>query len=63
MSGIIVIALVLLATIISFIVGLASIAWLINFVSKHSTFVFIVYRIAAGIVLIGLLAGGALSAT
>jgi undecaprenyl-diphosphatase len=51
------------ATVISFVVGLASIAWLINFVSKHSTFVFIVYRIAAGIVLIGLLAGGALSAT
>jgi undecaprenyl-diphosphatase len=51
------------ATIISFIVGLASIAWLINFVSKHSTFVFIAYRIAAGVVLIGLLAGGAISAT
>lgn len=51
------------ATIISFIVGLASIAWLINFVSKHSTFVFIAYRVAAGVVLIGLLAGGAVSAT
>jgi undecaprenyl-diphosphatase len=51
------------ATIISFVVGLASIAWLINFVSRHSTFVFIAYRIAAGTVLLGLLAGGALAAT
>jgi undecaprenyl-diphosphatase len=51
------------ATIISFVVGLASIAWLIDFVSKHSTFVFIAYRIVAGAVLIGLLAAGAVSAT
>jgi undecaprenyl-diphosphatase len=51
------------ATVISFIVGLASIAWLINFVSRHSTFVFIAYRIIAGVALIGLLTGGALSAT
>jgi undecaprenyl-diphosphatase len=51
------------ATIISFAVGLASIAWLIRYVSRHSTFVFIGYRIALGLLLIGLLAGGAVSAT
>jgi undecaprenyl-diphosphatase len=51
------------ATIISFIVGLASIAWLIKYVSKHSTFVFIGYRIVLGALLLGLLAGGAVSAT
>ncbi|CAN5390448.1 undecaprenyl-diphosphate phosphatase [soil metagenome] len=51
------------ATVISFIVGLASIAWLIRYVSRHSTFIFIGYRIALGVLLLGLLAGGAVSAT
>ena len=51
------------ATVISFGVGLASIAWLIRYVSRHSTFIFIGYRIALGLLLIGLLAGGAVSAT
>jgi len=51
------------ATLISFAVGLASIAWLIRYVSKHSTFIFIGYRIVLGVVLLGLLAGGAISAT
>jgi undecaprenyl-diphosphatase len=51
------------ATVISFAVGLASIAWLIRYVSKHSTFIFIGYRIVLGVVLFGLLAGGAISAT
>ncbi|MCW2541153.1 MAG: Undecaprenyl-diphosphatase [Frankiales bacterium] len=51
------------ATVISFAVGLASIAWLIKYVSKHSTFIFIGYRIILGVVLIGLLAGGVVSAT
>ncbi|MEO6700821.1 MAG: undecaprenyl-diphosphate phosphatase [Jatrophihabitantaceae bacterium] len=51
------------ATLISFVVGLASIAWLLRYVARHSTFVFIGYRIALGVVLIGLLAGGAVSAS
>ncbi|MGX7679712.1 undecaprenyl-diphosphate phosphatase [Jatrophihabitans sp. DSM 45814] len=51
------------ATVISFAVGLASIAWLIKYVSKHSTFIFIGYRIVLGLLLIGLLASGAVSAT
>jgi undecaprenyl-diphosphatase len=53
----------LVATVISFGVGLASIAWLLRYVSRHSTFVFIGYRVALGLLLLGLLAGGALSAT
>ncbi|HEV2888342.1 MAG TPA: undecaprenyl-diphosphate phosphatase [Jatrophihabitans sp.] len=53
----------LVATVISFGVGLASIAWLLRYVSRHSTFIFIGYRIALGVLLLGLLAGGALSAT
>ncbi|MGI8664495.1 MAG: undecaprenyl-diphosphate phosphatase [Jatrophihabitans sp.] len=52
-----------LATLISFVVGLASIAWLLRYVARHSTFIFIGYRIVLGVVLIGLLSGGAISAT
>jgi undecaprenyl-diphosphatase len=51
------------ATVISFAVGLASIAWLIRYVSKHSTFIFIAYRIVLGVVLLSLLAGRVLKAT
>ncbi len=51
------------ATVISFAVGLASIAWLLRYVARHSTFLFIGYRIALGVLLLGLLAGGTLSAT
>jgi undecaprenyl-diphosphatase len=52
-----------IALIFSFIVGLASIAWLMRWLGNHSTFVFIYYRIALGILLLGLLAGGVLHAT
>jgi undecaprenyl-diphosphatase len=48
---------------IAFIVGLASIAWLMRWISKHSTFVFIFYRIALGGLLIGLLATHTISAS
>jgi undecaprenyl-diphosphatase len=51
------------ATVISFIVGLASIAWLIRYISKHSTFIFIGYRIALGALVLILLATGVASAT
>jgi undecaprenyl-diphosphatase len=52
-----------LATLIAFVVGLASIAWLLRFIARHSTFVFIGYRIVLGVVLLGLLAAGTISAT
>jgi undecaprenyl-diphosphatase len=51
------------ATLIAFVVGLASIAWLLRYVARHSTLVFIGYRIGLGVLLLGLLAGGAVSAT
>lgn len=53
----------LVATLISFAVGYASIAWLLRFVSKHSFYWFVGYRIVLGVVIIGLLAGGVVSAT
>jgi len=51
------------ATVISFAVGLASIAWLLRFVSSHSTYVFIAYRVLAGLTVMGLLAGNVIEAT
>jgi undecaprenyl-diphosphatase len=49
--------------VISFIVGYASIAWLLKFVANHSTVTFVWYRLLAGLAVIGLLAGGVISAT
>ncbi|WP_280419947.1 undecaprenyl-diphosphate phosphatase [Nocardia carnea] len=53
----------LVATLISFVVGYASIAWLLRFVERHSFYWFVGYRIVLGFVIIGLLAGGVVSAT
>ena len=50
-------------TLVSFVVAYASIAWLLRFVAKHPITVFVGYRVALGVVLIGLLAAGTLSAT
>jgi undecaprenyl-diphosphatase len=52
-----------LATVLAFVVGLASIHWLIKFLSKHSTGVFVGYRILLAGLLFGLLAAGSISAT
>ncbi|MDR1998737.1 MAG: undecaprenyl-diphosphate phosphatase [Frankiaceae bacterium] len=52
-----------LATILSFGVGLASIAWLIRYIGRHSMLVFIIYRVALGALLLALLSRGAISAT
>lgn len=51
------------ALVFSFITGLASIAWLMRWLTRHSTFVFIYYRIGLGIFLIVLLMTGVLKAT
>lgn len=52
-----------LATVLSFAVGWASIAWLIRYISQHSMLVFVVYRIALGVLLLVLLSFGVISAT
>ncbi len=51
------------ALIVAFVVGLASIAWLMRYLVRHTTYVFIYYRIALGLLLIILLTTGVLSAT
>jgi undecaprenyl-diphosphatase len=52
-----------IATVVSFVVGYASIAWLLKYLVKHSTLVFVYYRVAVGGILLGLLAAGAIQAT
>jgi undecaprenyl-diphosphatase len=48
----------LVATIVSGIVGYASIAFLLNYLKKHSTYLFIVYRIIIGFALLYVLNSG-----
>lgn len=52
-----------LAVVIAFVVGLAAIHWLLRWLSRHSTFIFIYYRFALGAVIIALLVSGVLDAT
>ncbi|MER7468808.1 undecaprenyl-diphosphate phosphatase [Streptomyces sp. NPDC097981] len=49
-------------TAVSFAVAYASIAWLLKFVAKHSFNAFVIYRVAVGILLFGLLGTGLLAA-
>jgi undecaprenyl-diphosphatase len=51
------------ALIFAFLVGLASIHWLMKWLANHSTFIFIYYRIALGVLLIVLLSTGVIDAT
>lgn len=53
----------IIGIVISFIVGYASIAWLLKFVAKNSFTAFVVYRVLAAMILIGLLAFKIISAT
>jgi undecaprenyl-diphosphatase len=53
----------LVGTVVAFAVAYVSIAWLLRFVAHHPITYFVLYRVLAGIVLVGLLAFGAISAT
>jgi undecaprenyl-diphosphatase len=50
-------------TLVSFVVAYATVAWLLRFVAHHPITWFIPYRVALGLVLIGLLATNVISAT
>ncbi|MCO7239423.1 MULTISPECIES: undecaprenyl-diphosphate phosphatase [unclassified Aeromicrobium] len=52
----------LIGTVVSFVVGLAVIHWLLQYVSKHSYAPFVVYRIALGTLVLALLAFGVIGA-
>jgi undecaprenyl-diphosphatase len=53
----------LVGTVVSFIVGYASIAWLLRFVARHSIITFVWYRVALGVVILAALTVGGWSAT
>lgn len=46
----------IIATVVAFLVGLASIDWFLKFLKNHPTYGFIVYRLLLGAALLGLLA-------
>lgn len=50
-----------LATLAAFIVGYASIAGLLRYLARHSTIVFVVYRVGLGIVVLALTATGVIA--
>jgi undecaprenyl-diphosphatase len=52
---------VIVANVVSFVVGYASIAFLIKLLQRHGTFVFIVYRVLLGVLILALLAGHVVS--
>jgi undecaprenyl-diphosphatase len=52
---------VIIATVVAFVVGYASIAFLLRYLARHTLMVFIVYRVVLGVVVIALAAGGAIS--
>ncbi len=53
----------IVATIVSFVVAYASVAWLLKFVAAHSIAWFVGYRLLVGVVLIVLLATGTVTPT
>ena len=52
----------ILATIVSFVVGYFAISWLLKFVAQNDFSLFIWYRVGLGVLIIGLLASGAIGA-
>jgi len=52
---------VLLATLISFVVGYAAIAWFLRYLAHHSVRVFVIYRLLLGSTVLILVASGAIS--
>ena len=50
-----------LATLVAFISGYASIAWLLSYLANHTLCIFVAYRIPLGILVIALAATGAIS--
>ena len=61
-SGNTAIGALVVATLLAFVVGYGSIAFLLRFLITHSLTAFVVYRVALGAIVLALLAGGAISA-
>lgn len=52
----------ILGIVVAFVVAYASIAWLLKFVAGHALTSFVAYRVALGVVLLGLLVSGVMGA-
>ena len=52
----------IVATVVSFLVGYAAIAWLLKYVTTHSYTPFVIYRVALGTLTLALVAGGVIAA-
>ena len=48
-----------IATVVAFVAGYLSIAWLLRYLTSHSLRVFVVYRVALGVLVLALAASGA----
>ncbi|WBB68865.1 undecaprenyl-diphosphate phosphatase [Micromonospora sp. WMMD812] len=57
------VAMLIVATIIAFGVGYAAIAWLLRYVAHHTLYVFVLYRVALGTLVLALLMTGTITAT
>ena len=53
----------IVATLVSFAVAFAAVAWLLHYIARHTYSVFIVYRVALGVLILGLVASGAVAPT
>jgi undecaprenyl-diphosphatase len=49
-----------IATVLAFVTGYAAIAWMLRFLTSHSTIVFVVYRVLLGTIVLVLVATGAI---
>jgi undecaprenyl-diphosphatase len=50
----------LVATLLAFLTGYAAIAWMLRYLTSHSTVIFVVYRVALGTLVLALVATGAI---
>ncbi|MFG2052696.1 undecaprenyl-diphosphate phosphatase [Micromonospora sp. NPDC048930] len=53
----------IVATVIAFAIGYAAIAWLLRYVAHHTLYLFVLYRVALGTLVLCLLLTGTISAT
>jgi len=52
----------LVATVVSFVVAYASVAWLLKFIARHTYTSFVIYRVLAGVVVLALVGFGVIPA-
>jgi undecaprenyl-diphosphatase len=50
----------IIATVLAFVTGYAAIAWLLRYLTTHSMMVFVVYRVALGVLVLVLVSAGAI---